>query len=162
MYVYVCGLLCYAIYYTILSPVLVNKNLMFCPQRATSDRPLVIILDSLDQLSKSHNAHDLTWLPKQLPPHVYLVVSTLQYEYDLLETLRANVGHERNFVEVVDLGAQLGVELVQEWLRMEKRAITEEQLTIVQHANNKCSLPIYTRLIFEEVNIKNFMVLWDV
>ena len=70
-------------------------------QMATSEKPLVMILDSLDQLSKSHNAHDLTWLPKQLPAHVYLIVSTLRYEHDILETLKANVSERRNFVEVM-------------------------------------------------------------
>ena len=44
---------------------------------ATKDHPLVIILDSLDQLSPLHGARKLIWFPRQLPPHVKFIVSTL-------------------------------------------------------------------------------------
>lgn len=38
---------------------------------------LVLFLDSLDQLDPSHGARQLSWLPRHLPPHVKIVVSTL-------------------------------------------------------------------------------------
>ena len=44
-------------------------------QRPTSDRPLWIFIDALDQLTASHQAHRLTWLPAKLSDHVRLVVS---------------------------------------------------------------------------------------
>ncbi len=47
---------------------------------ATPERPLVLFLDALDQLSGSDNARSLIWLPPELPPHVRLVVSTLPGE----------------------------------------------------------------------------------
>jgi len=45
-------------------------------QRPTAGQPLWIILDALDQLTASHQAHALRWLPTTLPDHVRLVVST--------------------------------------------------------------------------------------
>ena len=41
---------------------------------ASSDRPLMLLVDSLDQLTEP--ALGLTWIPFSLPPHVRLVVST--------------------------------------------------------------------------------------
>jgi hypothetical protein len=49
-----------------------RKRLAF----ATSERPLIVVLDALDQLSEAHGARGLTWLPDTLPEHVHLVVST--------------------------------------------------------------------------------------
>jgi len=46
---------------------------------ATADQPLVIILDSLDQLSNEDFAKNLKWLSLKdpLPANVHLIVSTL-------------------------------------------------------------------------------------
>ena len=41
-------------------------------------RPLVIIIDSIDQLNDDSNGRtNLDWIPDRLPANVYLVVSTL-------------------------------------------------------------------------------------
>ena len=40
--------------------------------------PLVIVLDSLDQLDASYNARSVNWIPEDLSPHVRFVVSTLE------------------------------------------------------------------------------------
>ncbi len=44
-------------------------------QRPTADQPLWIFLDALDQLTASHQAYALAWLPGKLSEHVRLVVS---------------------------------------------------------------------------------------
>jgi hypothetical protein len=44
---------------------------------ATPTTPLVLVLDSLDQLDPGHEARQVTWLPKQLPLNVKIIVSTL-------------------------------------------------------------------------------------
>jgi len=43
---------------------------------ATSDRPLVLLLDGLNQLCIEHRADRLNWLPGTLPANVHLVLST--------------------------------------------------------------------------------------
>jgi len=60
-------------------------------QVPSTTRPLIILLDGLDQLGTAHRAHSLAWLPTTLPPHVRLLLSTLQQpdKYDLLHTLKA-------------------------------------------------------------------------
>ena len=57
----------------------------------SATRPLIVLLDGLDQLGSAHRAHSLAWLPTSLSPHVRLLLSTLQQadKYDLLHTLKA-------------------------------------------------------------------------
>jgi hypothetical protein len=47
---------------------------------ATAEKPLVVFLDALDQLSDADHARNLIWLPAELAEHVRLVVSTLPGE----------------------------------------------------------------------------------
>jgi hypothetical protein len=83
---------------------------------STELKPLVILLDSLDQLSPSHQAHGLLWLPRTLPPNVHLVVSTLPDEYDLLKTLREAVAEPSHFVEIKPLGQSVGLDVLRSWM----------------------------------------------
>jgi hypothetical protein len=54
---------------------------------ATDEKPIIIVFDSLDQLSGSDGAHQLAWLPAVLPPHVKFIVSTLPNMYSILDNL---------------------------------------------------------------------------
>jgi hypothetical protein len=47
---------------------------------ASAEKPLIVFLDALDQLSDADHARNLIWLPAELPRHVRLVVSTLPGE----------------------------------------------------------------------------------
>ena len=42
---------------------------------ATEDRPLLIFLDSVDELTGSQDANKMSWLPLKIPPHCKIVVS---------------------------------------------------------------------------------------
>lgn len=57
---------------------------------ASSDNPLVMLLDGLDELQT--NRKDLNWLPKTLPEHVKMIL-TIQSsdEYDDLKILKVSV-----------------------------------------------------------------------
>ncbi|ELU16966.1 hypothetical protein CAPTEDRAFT_23665, partial [Capitella teleta] len=46
-----------------------QKRFQLMLSSASANSPLVVILDSLDQLSGDDFAHKLGWLPKSLPPH---------------------------------------------------------------------------------------------
>ncbi len=58
-------------------------------QLATAEQPLVLFLDSLDQLSTSQGARSLVWIPNELPEHVALIASTRAEE--VWENLKARV-----------------------------------------------------------------------
>lgn len=56
-----------------------------------------------------------------------------------------------NFVEIHPLGTQVSVNLIKEWLQSYNIDLTTEQFSIVNTALSTCSLPLYTKLVFEEV-----------
>ena len=49
-------------------------------EHASSSNPVVLVLDSLDQLSDDDAGRELDWLPKELPDNVYMILSTLPGE----------------------------------------------------------------------------------
>lgn len=120
-------------------------------QIAKPDRPLVLLFDALDQLSTVHRAHNLAWLPKVLPPNVHLILSTLPDKYELLDTLRLYIPNKENFLEILPLGSQLSINLLKDWLFRASRELTSEQFKVVEEALSRCTLPLYTSLVFEEV-----------
>ena len=64
-------------------PMEYTKLVVEFPNRlalAAAEKPLVVFLDALDQLSDADHGRDLAWLPAQLPEHVQLVVSTIPGE----------------------------------------------------------------------------------
>ncbi|KAL5015965.1 hypothetical protein ScPMuIL_005554 [Solemya velum] len=68
---------------------------------ATKRHPLVVILDSLDQLDVSDGARQLSWFPRELPPDVKLIVSTLPEDmYEILPRLKTIIDDKLNFLSV--------------------------------------------------------------
>ncbi|XP_074658721.1 NACHT and WD repeat domain-containing protein 2-like [Tubulanus polymorphus] len=118
---------------------------------ATYEKPLLLFLDSLDQLSGADGAHSLAWLPIELPPNMKIVVSTLPNYYGLLDTLRRAVPQQGNFVQVTPLGPNLSSMILTSWLNNANRQITAEQWSIVTEAISKCNLPLFVKLVFDEI-----------
>jgi len=133
---------------------------------ATAERPLIVLLDGLNQLCFEHRAHRLNWIPGTLPANVHLVLSTTT-DHPTFHALQAMTswlpefsvdgqvdgGDEAGcFVEVPPLSHDVSVDLVREWLRQSGRGLTKRQLEIVNEALKHCCLPLYTSLVFEEVS----------
>eukprot|EP00057_Strongylocentrotus_purpuratus_P015686 XP_011670160.1 PREDICTED: NACHT and WD repeat domain-containing protein 1 isoform X1 [Strongylocentrotus purpuratus] len=117
---------------------------------STSDRHLIIMLDSLDQLESAHSAHRCLWLPRNLPPKVSVVVSTLPDMYGILPKLRQLLGNEECFLSVEALSEGTGDEIMHTWMHSTGRAVTEEQKNILKKAFLKCPQPLFLKLLFEE------------
>ena len=70
---------------------------------ASSDKPLILLLDGVDELSPEDGALGLSWLPLHLPEHVKIVLSTsseTKYScFPVLQSLLSN--HQENFIEVI-------------------------------------------------------------
>jgi len=56
-----------------------------------------------------------------------------------------------NFVHITPLGAELSMSVVRERLDAARRTLTSGQLKIAEKALSNCSLPLYVRLVSEEV-----------
>ncbi|XP_078676677.1 NACHT domain- and WD repeat-containing protein 1-like isoform X1 [Branchiostoma floridae x Branchiostoma belcheri] len=114
------------------------------------DRPLLILLDSLDQLSSVDRAYSLTWLPKSLPPNVHIVVSTLPEEFDLLKTLKRTVRSDKSYIQVPTLSEQVGSEILDTWLSRIQRCLTDKQREVILSAFSHCRQPLFLKLAFDE------------
>ena len=118
--------------------------------KATYDKPLFLFLDSLDQLSSKNGAYTLGWLPRMLPNHVHMVVSTLPDLHDILPNLRNKFPNDA-FLQVAPLALDLCQDIMDSWLKAAHRKLTSDQQAIVSKAFDCCRLPLYVKLVYEEV-----------
>ena len=121
------------------------KYFRTCMGFSSEDRPLLIYLDSLDQLSNEDFAHNLAWLSlnEDLPAHTKLIVSSLPT--GILDILQRSVPEE-NIVEVKQLDMNEGPKILNKMLGIENRKITEDQRNIIMKAFAGCPLPLFLRL----------------
>ena len=59
------------------------KEFQLALNMSKPDKPLVLVLDSIDQLDSNFDGRLMAWLPAKLPPHTKVIISTLpeeQYE----------------------------------------------------------------------------------
>jgi hypothetical protein len=116
---------------------------------ACADRPLIIFLDSLDQLSSSQDARSLIWLPDELPVYVSVISSTRPE--DTLIALQT----KRTRTETLGgLSLDEGKVLLSQWLTNFHRTLQTTQRTevldkFVQSQGN----PLYLKLATEEARL---------
>ncbi|XP_041121063.1 NACHT and WD repeat domain-containing protein 2-like [Polyodon spathula] len=114
-------------------------------------RPLVIILDAVEQLSDSDEARKLWWLPIHLPRSVRIVVSTLPNKHGILQKIRCLIHDEDNYVELMQHDKKMCSQILKHQLLKVKRKVTSGQQIYVNEALAKCTLPMFVNLIFREV-----------
>ena len=128
--------------------------------RATRERPLVIFLDALDQLSAADGARGLSWLPRELPEHVRIIVSTATSPAVCLEALKAKLPAD-SFEELAPMRREEGQELLGFWLERAGRRLQPDQQDFVLDRfaaasvgegteDEQGGLPLYLKLAFEE------------
>jgi hypothetical protein len=118
-------------------------------QLGTSDKPLILFLDSLDQLSESQAARSLIWLPNELPEHVSVIASTR--EEDTFENLKVKGAR----VEVLGgLSNEEGDQLLTEWLAAAKRTLQVPQREeVLNKFEGSEGNPLYLKLASEEARL---------
>ncbi|XP_033870299.2 NACHT and WD repeat domain-containing protein 2-like isoform X1 [Acipenser ruthenus] len=114
-------------------------------------RPLIIILDAVEQLSDSDEARKLWWLPIHLPRSVRIVVSTLPNKHGILQKMRCLIHDEDNYVELTQRDRKMCSQILKHQLLKVKRKVTSGQQIYVNEALAKCTLPMFVNLIFREV-----------
>jgi WD40 repeat protein len=61
------------------------------------------------------------------------------------------VYHQSRFIKVETLEQDIWMEILNSWLKQESRQLTPEQIGKVEDVFCRCSLPLFTNLVFEEV-----------
>lgn len=103
----------------------------------------IIALDAVDQLDSDDPALELTWLPKELPENVRLVMSTITG--DIVEKIRSRL----LFVTCEEVGAlesDSARSLLRKWLAANGRQLQKKQTEYVLSAYKTNGLPLYLRL----------------
>lgn len=118
---------------------------------STFDRPLVIVLDALEQLSDADEVRKLWWLPIHLPRTVRIVVSTLPNKHGILQKLRSLIHDEGYYVELIQRDRKVCSQTLKQQLLGVKRKVTSGQQIYVNEALAKCTLPMFVNLIYREV-----------
>jgi len=108
---------------------------------ATAERPLLVFLDALDQLGKDDPARSLFWVSTSLPSHCRMVLSTAEL---------ALTPSECELREIEPLSESDAGQALDYWLATAKRKLTIEQRQVLLAAFNRCGLPLYLKLAFEE------------
>ncbi|MHA1267419.1 MAG: DUF4062 domain-containing protein [Candidatus Helarchaeota archaeon] len=121
---------------------------------ATKEHPLIILIDAIDQFVDIKNGQKLSWIPAQLPDHVWLVISTLPNNY--LFNLRKLIPNTKPIV-LKPMTSKEGRKLLKIWLEKANRTLTKHQFEYVLRQFRKNGLPLYLRLAFEKaVNWRSY------
>ncbi|XP_067906172.1 NACHT domain- and WD repeat-containing protein 1 [Heterodontus francisci] len=111
---------------------------------------LVLIFDSLDQLSSNDGAHRLHWLPKECPPKIHLIVSTLPEECNILNVLQEAMPSQECYFQVEPLSCEHGQQVIAMLLMTVRRKLTEEQQELILESFRQCGQPLMLKLSFDE------------
>lgn len=112
--------------------------------------PVIILLDSIDQMSGALNAFAMKWLPLTLPSSVKLIISTLPEEHGILKNLKKLLPNPECYVEVKPLPENTGKQILQMFLKKSRRQITEEQRNLFLSAFRKSPSPLFLKLLMEQ------------
>ncbi|XP_044132436.1 NACHT domain- and WD repeat-containing protein 1-like [Bufo gargarizans] len=106
---------------------------------ATEGRPLMVILDGTDELSESE-AH-LSWIPTELPPHVYFIVSVSSDCASFRHLQKLTL--EQNIIQIPPLSSVEIIDMIESWLNRDCRKLTGQQRRVLIEACTSCPLPLY-------------------
>lgn len=118
-------------------------------QKVSDDgETLVLILDSLDDLSRGNKAHRLHWIPKEIPPNVHLVVSTL-YDGTSLKRLKGLVRDDNCFFELEPLNCDQGQGIINACLNVAGRRLASEQTDAIVSSFQKSGSLLHLKLMVD-------------
>lgn len=113
------------------------------------DSALVIMLDSVDQLSPRNGAHEFSWVQRHLPRNVFFVMSVVSDRNDYLERARQRVNCDDSFVLLSPLSDEAVQQFVKTHLATHSRSLTLDQLDVVRSAIARCCNPLFVKLVVD-------------
>jgi len=108
---------------------------------ATPQKPILLFLDALDQLSDTDRAKSLYWLPRELPANIRMIVSALP-------ELKPQLGSQNHIILPV-LPLEEATKILERWFKSINRSLTSDQQKEVLEKFSLTGLPIYLKLAFE-------------
>lgn len=114
------------------------------------DKPLIMILDSVDQLNSDDYAHGMDWLPTLLPPNVYLIVSMVPQTRSCLDNTKLLISEPDCFIEVPPLPRETACDILSNWYNSIGRTLANEQQEYILGALRRCPQPMFLKMAFEQ------------
>ena len=136
--------------YTTIKALLDFMPRFFRQVASSAKEPVVILLDSVDQMSGALNCFAMKWLPMTLPTSIKLIISTLPKQHGIYTNLRKLLPNPDSYVEVQPLPESTGKQILQMFLKKSKRKITEEQTKLFLTAFRKTPSPLFLKLLIAE------------
>lgn len=130
------------LYITLLFESILNKY--------NTDKTLVIILDSIDQLTSHDRAHLLNWLPLKIPSNVRIIVSMLPDVHCCLKNIRNRLCFEQRFIEVPVMSIDNTDLLITRLCSLGSRRVTKPQKRHLMEMFVKCAKPLYIKLLMDQ------------
>jgi WD40 repeat protein len=125
--------------------------LMTVQLKGGKQRPLVIFLDSLDQLSPGDHAHNMLWLPKLCPRGVSIIISTLPDLYDCLPNLQKHLGSDAaTYLKLQPLSVDICNDIIEKYLITKHRTVNKKQHMFIIDAFMKYPSPLFLKLLLDE------------
>lgn len=117
--------------------------------QAPSTAALVLLLDSIDQLTPENDPYSLSWLPKTLPDGVFVILSVLSEAEECLKNARSRITSKDSFLEIPVLDVDVLRPFSHSYLNVHHRTLTEHQLQfLINKISQNCS-PMFVSLSLE-------------
>jgi WD40 repeat protein len=111
---------------------------------------LLLLFDSVDQLSEVDGAHAMNWLPKSFPHNIHIVLSVLPSEYNCLHTLQSVLPFQECYLEIQPMLPETAKDILANWLKQAGRTLGYKQFEFILAAFTGCPQPLFLRLLFHQ------------
>lgn len=115
--------------------------------KASAKGKLNIFIDAVNQLLPQYDPHYLLWLPKQLPDHIKIVISSIASEY----TKNAEK-HNLPFVRVGELAPDNCKKIVHNTLAEYRKTLNPKQMDMLLSKADAVK-PLYLKVACEELRV---------
>jgi len=95
-------------------------------------RPLVILMDSTDQLSSKFSAHEMSWVPRFFTKNCYTVLSMLSDRYTCLKNMKTRTSDACNYIKLVPFADDEVHQYIDSFLATYKRSLTVAQVSLLK------------------------------
>lgn len=120
----------------------------WCLSLSTVEKPLMLLLDSIEHIYQKDSGENLKWLPLEMavPRHTYIIVSATPGE--CLNILSSHLPRSSLF-EIPHLPSEAASLILSDLLEKQSRTITKEQRETLMEAYELNPFPLYMQMLVD-------------
>ncbi|XP_033625885.1 NACHT and WD repeat domain-containing protein 2-like isoform X1 [Asterias rubens] len=124
-----------------------SKDLPTLLKRVTEHRPLVVVLDGIDQFASSGDATAaFNWIPDVLPENVKMILTMRSKDFEGFSHLKSLLRDSASFVEVPQLSRKDSTKMADGLLKSHGRTLSDTQSQLLREAVSGCPTPLFVKL----------------